>query len=123
MFVRNLAALRPAKSTSRDRKPQKNRAWRFIFITFGSGALAAFVAIVIAGVPTVLSLVFPGEPPPQIDASALFPPAQAVHKVVDVYDPPPRQAPQPRPAAASPTPTATPVTPTPSARPTHPPDD
>ncbi len=123
MFVRHLAALRPARSTSRDRKPQKNRAWRFIFITLGSGALAAFISIVIAGVPTVLSLVFPAATPPQIEASALFPPAQAVHRVVDVYDPAPKQAPRPRQAAASPTPTSKPVTPTPSARPTHPPDD
>lgn len=123
MFVRRIATMRQARSTTRDRKPRKNRAWRSIFITFGSGALAALIAIVIAGVPTVLSMVFPGDPPPQIDASALFPPSQAVHKVVDVYDPPPKQAPPPRPVAASPTPTSKPVTPTPSARPTHPPDD
>ena len=120
MFVRRIATLRPARSTSRERKPRKSRAWRFIFITFGSGALAALIAIAIAGIPTVLSVAFPGDTPPQIDASALFPPAKAVHKVVDVYDPPPKPAPRPKPVA--PAPTSKPVTPSPSARPT-PPDD
>ncbi len=123
MIVRRLAALRPPRSTSRGRTPRKNRAWRFILITFGSGALAVVIAVAIAGVPTVLSLVIPVETPPQISASALFPPVPAVHKVVDVYDPPPKQAPLPRPV----TPTAKPVSPTPSPahspRPTPPPDD
>jgi hypothetical protein len=121
MFVRRLATLRPARSTARDRKPRKSRAWRFIFITLGSGALAALIAIGIAGIPTVLSVAFPGDTPPQIDASAIFPPAQPVHKVVDVYDPPPRQA--PRPSSVAPSRTSTPARPSPSARPSHPPDD
>lgn len=100
MIARRLANLRPARSTARDRKPRKNRAWRFIFITFGSGALAALIAIVIAGMPTLLSLVFPSTTS-RIDSSVLFPPAQVVHKVVTVYDPPPSPtpAPSPRPTA------------------------
>ncbi|MGZ6299633.1 MAG: hypothetical protein ACXWMN_03955 [Candidatus Limnocylindria bacterium] len=79
------------------------------------------IAIAIAGIPTVLSVAFPGDTPPQIDASVIFPPAQPVHKVVDVYDPPPKQAQQPRPGAAGPT--SKPVKPSPSPRPTDPPDD
>jgi hypothetical protein len=119
MFVRRLANMRPARSTARDRTPRKSRVWRFVFITFGSGALAALIAIAIAGAPTVLSVAFPADSPPQIDASVLFPPAQPVHKVVNVYDPPPRQAPAPRPVA----PTSRPVTPSPSPEPTEPGDN
>jgi len=121
MFIRRLGSVRPARPATRGRKPGQNRAWRFILTTLGSGALAAMIAIAIAGIPTVLSLAFPSDPPPQIDASALFPPAPVVHKVVNVYDPPPPQwlAPRPRPV----TPTSRPVTESPRPEPSEPPDD
>jgi hypothetical protein len=126
MIVRLLAALRPARPTSRERKPRQNRAWRFMLITLGSGVLAAVTAIGIAGVPTVLSLVIPAPTPVPINASALFPTVPALHKVVDVYDPAPKQAPQPKPVTPTANPAAAPrPTPSPrhSPRPTPPPDD
>jgi hypothetical protein len=124
MISRRLAALRPARSTARDRTPRKNRTWRFILFTFGSGLLAAVIAVVIAGVPTVLSLVIPVAAPPQINASALFPPVPAVHKTVDVYDPPPKRVvTPPRPVAPTSPPERESPSPTHSPRPTPPPDD
>ena len=83
------ATRRTAKSTARDRQPRENRVVRFLVITIGSGALAALIAILIAGIPTVLSHVLPPSSASRIDASALFPAAPIVHKTVDVYDPPP----------------------------------
>lgn len=96
MMIRRLAIGRSMRTAPRDRKPRKNRLVRFLFLTFGSGALAALLAIAIAGVPTVLGLVFPTGPQPKIQASALFPPVPPVHRVIDVYDPP-KQAPAPNP--------------------------
>jgi len=84
------------KAAPRDRKPRENRVVRFLILTFGSGALAALLAIAIAGVPTVLGLVFPTGPTPEIQARSIFPPVQPVHKVIDVYDPP-KEAPGPQP--------------------------
>ena len=95
-MISRLAIGRSMKTAPRERMPRKNRAVRFLFLTLGSGALAALLAIVIAGVPTVLGLVFPTGPSPEIQASVIFPPVQPVHKVIDVYDPP-RQAPRPQP--------------------------
>jgi hypothetical protein len=118
MIVRRLVASRSAKAVSRERKPSKNRVGRFIVFTLGSGALAALLAIVIAGIPTVLGVVFPAGSP-EIQASALFPPVQPVHKVVDVYDPP-KQAPRPNPAPVAPKPE--PVEASPTAEPSEPPD-
>ena len=91
-----LAIGRSMKTPVRDRKPRKNRSLRFLVLTLGSGAIAALFAIVIAGIPTVLGLVFPTAPAPVIQASTFFPPVQPVHKVIDVYDPP-TQAPRPQP--------------------------
>jgi len=95
-MIRRLAIGRSMKAAPRDRKPRENRVVRFLVLTFGSGALAALVAIAIAGVPTLLGLVFPTALAPEIQASAIFPPVQPVHKVIDVYDPP-KQAPRPQP--------------------------
>jgi len=95
-MIRRLAIGRSVKEASRGRKPRKNRVVRFLVLTLGSGAIAALLAIVIAGIPTVLGLVFPTRPAPQIQATAIFPPVQPVHKVIDVYDPP-KQAPRPQP--------------------------
>lgn len=95
-MISRLAIGRSMKTAPRDRKPRKNRILRFLVLTVGSGALAALLAIAIAGVPTVLGLVFPTSPAPEIQSSAIFPPVQPVHKVIDVYDPP-KQAPRPQP--------------------------
>jgi hypothetical protein len=95
-MISRLAIGRSMKTAPRDRKPRKNRVLRFLVLTVGSGALAALLAIAIAGVPTVLGLVFPTSPAPEIQAGAIFPPVQPVHKVIDVYDPP-KQAPRPQP--------------------------
>lgn len=109
-MISRLAVGRSAKTAPRDRKPRRNRSVRFLTLTFGSGALAALLAVVIAGIPTVLGLVFPTGPTPEIQASAIFPPVPPVHKVIDVYDPP-KQAPRPvarPPAAPAARPTAEP---------------
>ncbi len=100
-MIRRIAIGRSMKTAPRDRKPRRNRSARFLILTLGSGALAALLAIVIAGIPTVLGLVFPTGLTPEIQASAIFPPVPPVHKVIDVYDPP-KQAPRPvtRPPAA-----------------------
>lgn len=95
-MISRLAIGRSAKTAPRDRKPRKNRILRFLVLTLGSGVIAALLAIAIAGVPTVLGLVFPTAPAPEIQADAIFPPVQPVHKVIDVYDPP-KQAPRPQP--------------------------
>jgi hypothetical protein len=110
MIIRRLAIGSSMKTAPRDRKPRKNRVLRFIVLTLGSGVVAALLAIVIAGIPTVLGVVFPAAAQPEIKASALFPPVGPVHKVIDVYDPPPpRAAPRPAPPAAAPVrPTAEP---------------
>jgi len=97
-MISRLAIGRSMKTAPRDRKPRKNRVVRFLILTVGSGALAALLAIAIAGIPTVLGLVFPTGPTPAIQASAIFPPVQPVHKVIDVYDPP-KQAPTAAPTA------------------------
>jgi outer membrane biosynthesis protein TonB len=108
-------------------KPRRNRAWRFILITLGSGALAAIIATLIAALPTAGSVIFRSDGPTAIQASALFPLPRPVHQVVNVNDPPPREA--PRPPAAQPThppkPTESPKPPQPtsSPRPSPPPDD
>ncbi|HEY1419811.1 MAG TPA: hypothetical protein VGG90_03785 [Candidatus Dormibacteraeota bacterium] len=86
---------------------------RFIVLTLGSGAIAALLAIVIAGLPTVLAVIFPSPAPTQILASALFPAVGPVHKTVDVYDPP-KAAPRPAPPAAAPV--------RPTAQPSHQPE-
>jgi hypothetical protein len=99
----------PAKPSSRERKPARNRAGHYLVIILGSGGLAALLAIAIAGIPTVLSVAFPAEPS-QLPASQVFPSVSPTHQVVNVYDPAPKQAPPPpaRPTAppqhASPTP-------------------
>lgn len=108
MIIGRLAIGRSMKAAPRDRKPRKNRAVRFLVLTFGSGTLAALLAIAMAGIPTVLGVVFPTGTQPEIKASALFPPVPPVHKVIDVYDPP-KPAPRPAPPAAAPVrPTAEP---------------
>jgi len=126
MIVRRLAARGVVKTGSTEEEPRRKRAKRFLLIVFSFGALSGVLALL--GIPpfgnlqTLINQLFYSGPN-TISASTLFPPVQAVHKVVDVYDPPPpaahRSAPNPV-AAPQPTPTRTPR-PTPSGSP--PPDD
>ncbi len=111
MIVDRLFERRSVKVAARERQPRRNRAFRFLFISLGSGAIAALLAIVIAGVPTVLSFVFP-QTPPTIEAAQLFPPVPVQHKVVTVYDPPQAEPAWPSSTAGSrPQPTAEPTEP------------
>ncbi len=87
-MIRRLMAQRLMKPAARDRRPAGNRALRFIVMTLGAGAIAALLAIMIAGAPTLLVLAFPTSSEPQVDAATLFPKAGPTQKVVDVYDPP-----------------------------------
>src|SRR5260370_31977225 len=97
-------------------KPRRNRAWRFIFITLGAGALSAVTATLIAALPTAGSVIFRNPGPQAIQASSLFPSPGPLHKVINVNDPPPPQA--SRPPATEPTqspePTDTPQPPQPT---------
>lgn len=87
-MFRRLTAYRLIKPAARDRRPERNRAFRFIVMTLGAGAVAAVLAIMIAGAPTLLVLAFPTDGS-QIQASDLFPKPSPTQKVIDVYDPPP----------------------------------
>jgi hypothetical protein len=116
--MERLAARRPNRPESRERKAKPNRAGRFLAITLGSGVLAALLAVVIAAASTVVSAVSTPPQAPQITASSLFPPVPPLHRTVDVYDPAPQAPPKPRS-----TPSPSPVRATPSASPTRPPDD
>lgn len=76
-----------------DGRPRKNRTVHFALVTLASGAAATAIAIGIESIPTVVGVVLPPPTPPAVEASALFPPVPAQHKVVDVIDPPPPAAP------------------------------
>lgn len=117
--MERLAAGRHNRPESRERKPKPNRVGHFLAVTLGSGVIAALLAIVIAAGQAMVAAALPPDPTPQIAANTLFPAVPPVHKVVDVYDPAPPQAP-PRPQS---TPTPKPVHGSPSPQPTRPPDD
>ncbi len=104
-MIRRFTAQRLMKPAARDRRPERNRVFRFIVMVLGAGAIAALLAIMIAGAPALLVLAFPTSPEPQIQASTLFPKPSPNQKVVDVYDPPkyvpaPAPAPNPKPQPA-----------------------
>jgi hypothetical protein len=108
-------------------KPRRNRAWRFIVITLGAGALAAVIATLIAALPTAGSVIFKSPGPQTIKASALFPSPGPIHKVINVNDPPPPQSARPPatqpPHKPEPTDTPKPPQPSPTAQPSEPPDN
>lgn len=81
----------PTKAAARERKPSRNRVGHYLVVILGSGALAALLALLIAGIPTVLSVAFPATQ--QIQATQVFPSVSPVHQVVNVYDPPKYTAP------------------------------
>lgn len=113
MIVNRLESRPAAAAISRKRTPGRNRFFRFIVLTFGSGLGAALFAILIAGLPTVVAIVIPPQAPAQLQAGQLFPPVPPVHKTIVINDPPVYRAPAPAPAPA-PRPPAT-------AAPTQPP--
>ena len=107
-MVRRLAIRATGRGGSPENAPKRNRAWLFVWITLGAGALSAVAALLGGWLTELSNLTATNPPPAQIEARALFPPVPAVHKVVDVYDPPPPAAqpkPAPKPPAAAPTPT------------------
>lgn len=115
---------------SPQRTPRQNRVWRFLWLTLGTGATVALLALflppfIAAGHGWMDGVLNPRPAPIQIPASAIFPSVPPTHKAVDVYDPPP-PAPKASPPAPSPSPSPG-ASPSPrrSPRPTpsHPPDD
>ncbi len=102
MIVNRVESRPAAAAISRKRTPGRNRIFRFIVLTFGSGAAAALFAILIAGLPTVIAIVIPTAPPAQLQAAQLFPPVPPLHKTVVIVDPPVYRAPAPRPAPRPP---------------------
>jgi hypothetical protein len=106
------------KAGMQKREPKRNRAGLFAVITFGAGGISGLAAM--AGIwpfsglqaflPTIgaASHLVTGDPSTQIQASSIFPAVPPIHKVIDVYDPPPpapRQQPAPpQPPATTPTP-------------------
>jgi hypothetical protein len=104
-------------SDQRDRK--RSRVGRNVVLIFGAGVVSGAAAL--AGIPPfgslqallapISELLHPQPPAAPIQASAIFPPVPPVHKVVDVYDPPPpapRATSAPQPPAAPPKPKASP---------------
>ena len=115
MVVSRLDSRPATAALSRKRTPGRNRLFRFLVLTFGAGGGAALFAILIAGLPTVVALVLPAEPPAPLQASQLFPSVPPVHKTVVINDPPVYR---PAPPAARPVPAPMPPA---TAAPTQPP--
>lgn len=109
-MIRRMASYRFGKPAARDRQPGDNRAFHFIVVTLAAGAIAAILAVLIAGAPALLVLAFPTNSEPPINAAALFPNPSPTVKVIDVYDPPKYVAPRP-PASSQPQPQPQPTEP------------
>ena len=110
MIVRKIAARGRPRTGPDARPPKRNRAWLFLLLTLGAGAVAGILALVGPGLVTDVGAAITthvaaitNQP---IQASTLFPPVGVQHKVVDVYDPPPprRVAPPAPPPQPSPSP-------------------
>jgi hypothetical protein len=112
MIIRKIAARGRPRTGPEPREPKRHRAWLFLFLTLGAGAVSGVIALLGpalvtnagAAITTHVAAVT-SEP---IEASNLFPPVGPQHQVIDVYDPPPpvkRAAP---PAAAPPPPPPSP---------------
>ena len=114
MIVRKIAARGRPRTGQEARPPKRNRAWLFLFLTLGAGAVSGILALVGPGLVTdvgaAITTHVAATAEPQIQASTLFPPVGPQHKVIDVYDPPPpaRAAPPAPPAAATPHPSPSP---------------
>ena len=112
MPVRKVAARGNGPVGSQRSRPGRNRAWLFAWLTLGAGAGSGMAALIgtsfLMNLQTLFSAIAAQDgAPPQIEARTLFPPVPAVHKVINVYDPPPAAAPSspsPKPPRATPTP-------------------
>jgi len=128
MIVRRLAARRLVKTGSTEEEPRRKRAARFLLVILGTGVFAGTAAALgiwpFGSFQTLFAEVVPHSGPPEVSANSIFPPAQPIHKTVDVYaSPPPVRRTQPT-AAPTSRPPATPRS-SPSPRPSGspPPDD
>lgn len=115
MIVDRLFPRREAEVAGRDER-KRTRLGRYLVLIFGAGITSGVAAL--AGIPPFGSVqallgpvsksLHPTPPSSPILASAVFPSVPPVHKVVDVYDPPPparHSDPEPpRPPMTTPTP-------------------
>jgi len=86
-----------ARLGSPRKKAKRGATWLFTLLTLGAGAAAGMAALVastlIAAAQTLASDFAPHDYlASPIKATTLFPPVPAVHKVVNVYDPPPTRS-------------------------------
>jgi hypothetical protein len=94
MTVRKTAIRQSARLGSPRTRAKRGGAWLFALLTFGTGAVAGMAVLVattlLAAAQTLASDFAPYDyTASPIEATTLFPPVPAVHKVVNVYDPPP----------------------------------
>ena len=106
MIVRRLAARRLVTTGSTEEEPRRKRAARFLLITLGTGVFAGAAASLgiwpFGSFQTLFAEVVPKSAPQSVSAQSIFPPAQPVHKTVDVYaSPPPVRRTQPTAAPTS----------------------
>ena len=100
MIVRRLAARRLVKAGSTEEEPRRKRAARFLLMILGTGVFAGTAASLgiwpFGSFQTLFAEVVPRSGPPAVSAQSIFPPAQPIHKTVDVYaSPPPARRAQP----------------------------
>lgn len=112
MSVRKTAIRESARLGSPRKRAKRGGAWLFTLLTLGAGAVAGMAALVattfLAAAQTLAGdfALYDYSASP-IEATTLFPPVPAVHKVVNVYDHP---AVRPsRPASRPPASKSTPV--------------
>jgi hypothetical protein len=99
-------------------KPRRQRLGRLLLLSLGGGGIAGILAFIIIWIPTVYALANTSTSVPKLAAKTLFPSPTAVHKTVDVYDPPVYRPAAPTSQPTSP-PSASPLpTPSRSPRPT-----
>jgi hypothetical protein len=128
MVVRKIAVRGRPRTGPESRPPKRNRAWLFLFLTLGAGAVSGILALVgpavVTDVGAAITTHVAATTDQPIQASTLFPPVPVQHRVIDIYDPPPPRRVAPPPAAApqpspSPSPRRSPrPTPSHSPRPT-----
>jgi hypothetical protein len=97
MTVRRIAIRGSARAGSPRNGAKRGGAWLFALLTLGIGAMAGMAALVattlMAGVQALASDFAPYDyTASPIEATTLFPPVPAVHKVINVYDPPPARS-------------------------------
>jgi hypothetical protein len=89
MIVRRLAARRLVKTGSTEEEPRRKRAARFLLVILGTGVFGGTAASLgiwpFGSFQTLFAEVAPKNGPPLVSAQSIFPPAQPIHKTVDVY--------------------------------------